>query len=456
LRAPFDSEGEGLDCIRERTAAVDSLIARLYAIVFAPDQRSPEDFCLVATGGYGRQELFPASDVDLLFAFTNQSALTSRREAVAAFVRCLWDTRLRVGHSARTLEECGQLHPGNLEFNVSLLDLRYLVGSPRLFAHLRNQAIPRLFGRDQQQIVRSLIEITAQRHAKHGNTVFQLEPNVKDAPGGLRDYQVARWLSLIRELARRQCWPQPEDLWPGSLRQNLGQAVQFLSAVRCFLHFQRGRDDNLLTYELQEQAAALGLGTGYGKTIDPAQWMKNYFRQTRFIDGALHRVIEESVYPQSSLYGIFQDWRSRLSNSEFSVIRGKIFPRSLNPGPQALASVLDMFEMIARHEIALSREAEAWVEQVLRQQPAEPGATGEAPPALPAAGVWPVFRRILVLPGAAHALRAMHRVGLLAAFFPEFKAIDALVIHDFYHHYTVDEHSFMTIQNLGELRPRKG
>ncbi len=459
LQAQFDAGGDGLECIRDRAAVVDSVISRLYAALFTPDQQAVEDFCLVATGGYGRQELFPYSDVDLLFAFTNSSALSSRHEAVAAFVRCLWDTRMRVGHSSRTIEECGQLHPGNLEFNVSLLDLRHLAGSLSLFAELRDRTLPRLVARDQQPLIRNLIDLTRQRHAKYGDTVFQLEPNVKDAPGGLRDYQVARWLSFIGAVAARRSWPQSEDAWTGPPVQRLGEAKQFLAAVRCCLHFQRGRDDNLLTYDLQEKAAALGLGAGDGEALRPAPWMKSYFRHTRSINGALERIIDDAIYPQSSLYGLFQDWRSRLSNSQFSVIRGKIFPRSPGSSPQALGSILEMFEMVARHELELSREAETWVEEVLRKESNESGGDGQAastPSPLPAAGAWPVLRRILVLPGAAQALRAMHRVGLLEALFPEFKAIDALVIHDFYHHYTVDEHSFMTIQNLGELRPRRG
>jgi [protein-PII] uridylyltransferase len=445
----FEATGDALSCLRGRSAIVDSVISCLYATLASPDVGGPPGFCLLAAGGYGREELFPFSDVDLAFVAADQRILTSLREPVATLVRTLWDLRMRVGHSVRTVAECGQLHSDNLEFSVSLLDCRYLAGDYRLFETLRNRTIPHLAGRDEQDLVRNLVDATLRRHEKHGRTVFQLEPNVKEAPGGLRDYQVARWLSLIHLLADSGRWPETGESGFQSAQRALDGSRRFLSTLRCFLHHQRGRDDNLLTYELQEQAAALGLGAGRNTPSEPAKWMRSYFLHTREIDRQVKRQIEEALYPRSSLYGVFQDWRSRLSNAEFSVIRGRIFPKLRAP---ELASVLSLFEMVARHGLELSREAEVWVGEFLSKARFAPGASADGQHAIAYSGTWTAFRRILALPHAADALRAMHRVGLLTALLPEFTAIDALVIRDFYHRYTVDEHSFMTIQSLSELR----
>lgn len=447
IRQQFETTSEGHAAALGRAALVDALVGRLYQALISAELNEPKGFCLVALGGYGRRELFPHSDVDLLFLSANGRLETSQREGIAALARTLWDLRHRVSHALRTLAECSQLHRDNVEFNLALLDSRYLAGDPWLFARLHDDAVPHLVGRDGQDLARRLAEMTRQRHAKHGNTIFHLEPNLKEAPGGLRDYHVARWLTLISELEKQGRWVNAEGLWPTPLRATAGSAFEFLSAARCFLHYRAERDDNLLTYESQEEAAARGIGHRSRQTLPTADWMRSYFRHARAIDQLTTRLFDEAAPARSSLYGLFQDWRSRLSSADFSVLRGRIFPRqpAVLDDPDLL---LNLFEMVARHGIELSREADRWVEQSL---PVAGAMAARFP------GLWPRLRRILVLPHAAEALRAMHRVGLLVMLFPEFRAIDCLVIRDFHHHYTVDEHSLMTIQNLDALRiPKRG
>jgi [protein-PII] uridylyltransferase len=452
IREKFEASGDALALVRERTALVDSVASSLYTAYFSPDLAEPQDFSLLAVGGYGRQELFPFSDIDLLFVSTSQQVLDCFREPIATFVRALWDLKMRVGHSVRTVVECGQLHQDNLQFNISVLDVRHLAGDVHLFETLRSRVIPHLVARDHEDLVRNLIDVTLRRRERHGNTIFQLEPNIKEAPGGLRDYHVARWLALIQEMTESRGWPKTGLLWPADVQESLDQSWQFLSAVRCFLHHQRGRDDNLLTYELQEKAASLGLGADSSGPSEPSLWMRNYFLHTRSVDRFTTRLIEDAVYPRSSLYSIFQDWRSRLSNTEFSVIRGRIFPRLPVPALNGLESVLSLFEMVARHGLSLSRESGTWVEEFLGSARREAGSSQENSAPLSCSRLWAAFRRVLALPNSAGALRMMHSTGMLTALFPEFGAIDALVIRDFYHRYTVDEHSFRAIQNVCSLR----
>ena len=191
----------------------------------------------------------------------------------------LWDMRMRVGHSTRTWAECGRLHRDNLEFNIALLDASYLAGDLNLYARLHEDVVPHLVARDRDDLVRNLIELTGQRHAKYGNTIFHLEPNLKEAPGGLRDLHVCRWLVRIDELEKNGRWTSPEDLWPARDRQSAQSAFEFLADARCFLHYLRGRDDNHLTYEAQAEAAARGVGMRLGRGLAPEDWMRNYFRQ---------------------------------------------------------------------------------------------------------------------------------------------------------------------------------
>jgi len=358
----------------------------------------------------------------------------------------LWDLRMRVGNSTHTLAECGRLYRDNLEFNIALLDLRYLAGDPDLYTRLRGTVVPHLVARDRQDLVRNLVELTGQRHAKYGNTIFHLEPNLKDAPGCLRDFHVCRWLARLEELEKNGGWTPPEQLWPERDRPAAQQAFGFLADARCFLHYHYGRDDNQLRYDTQAQAAARGVGVKPAERPAPADWMRTYFRQARVIDQLTAQLMEESAPARSGLYALYQDWRSRLSNADFSVVRGRIFARH----PTALAHdpllLLRLFEMVARHGLPLSRETEKLVESELARAGRE---------ALRPLQLWQHFGRILVQPYAAEALRDMHRLGLLTRLFPEFQAIDSLVIRDFYHRYTVDEHSFMTLENLHRLLREK-
>lgn len=445
LEQEFESTGDGARAVRERSRLVDRVVLGLYADLVSADLDGPEAFSLVGVGGYGRQELFPHSDVDLLFVAHDAGVLERMREGVSRLARSLWDMRLRVGHSARTLAECGQLHGDNLEFSISLLDCRHLAGDPRIFRRLKDRVIPQLVARDRRDLVNDLVEMTRRRHQKYGSTIFHLEPNLKEAPGGLRDAHVSRWLSQIAELDRSGRWVEPEGQWPSALRPASLEALNFLAAARCFLHARKQRDDNVLTYELQEQAAAAGIGApdlGERQPLAPADWMRGYFRRARAIQRLSAQILDEAAPSRTSLYGLLQGWRSHLSNADFSVVRGRLFPRRPAAGLDSSELLFALFEMVARHGLELSREAERWTEEAL-------GHVGERLKNAP--GAWGRVTRILVLPHAPEALRAMHRVGMLVALFPEFRAIDALVIRDFYHRYTVDEHSFMTIQNLQEL-----
>jgi [protein-PII] uridylyltransferase len=429
--------------LARRSELVDVVVKELYRRYVSPPLEEPRDFCLLALGGYGRCELFPYSDIDLLFLSEGREEEASRREALAAMLRDLWDLRLRIGHSTHNLAECGRLDRDNLEFNVALLDCRYLAGDRRLFARLRNEVLPHFVARDHQDLLRNLADRTRQRHAKYGQTIFHLEPNVKETPGGLRDYHVCRWLTQISELERRGAWVAPEELWPAPGRGEVGAAFRFLCDTRCFLHYLQDRDDNQLSYECQDLACARGIGVEPGTAAD---WMRAYFRHVRSICRFTLRQIEDHAPARAGLYGLFQDWRSRLSNADFSVLREMIYVRQPEALEQDPALLLRLFQMVARHGFELSRDAERTVREALGRGIAH---------SLGAALLWGHFREILLDPWAAKALREMHRLGVLGALFPEFQAIDSLVVRDFFHRYTVDEHSFLTIQNLHDLARAK-
>ncbi len=395
---------------------------------------------MVALGGYGRRELFPFSDIDVLFLAEDASTENKYREAMRAISQTLWDIRLRLSPANRVLAECERFHRSNPEFSVSLLDHRFLAGDQKLFDKLHKIALPRLLASVRNELLRDITELTRKRHEKEGNTIFHLEPNLKNSPGGLRDYHVANWVTMLAHWRSSKNWDGAGNYWPPIVREEMSKAFDFLAAARCFVHYRQGRDDNVLSYELQAQAAEHGVGIAAGLAVDPADWMRIYFRHARTVYGLSTQMLDEALPPSSSIRSRIEHWRTRRS-PEFSVMHGRIF---LQRGPiSSPEQLLRLFEFIAREGFKLGREAE---EEVRKALPAIGDSVARFPQ------LWEYLREILRGPQAAEALRAMHSSGVLVRIFPEFAVIDSLVMRDFYHHYTVDAHSFIAIENIHRLR----
>jgi [protein-PII] uridylyltransferase len=386
--APAAPEPDGID---ERRAAVDSLVASLWPAL--------DGVALTAVGGYGRGELFPFSDVDLLIV----TSRTDLREPLAPFIRDLWDAGLRISQSIHTVEECLAVDDTNIELSVSLLDRRFLLGDRALFDRLRDP--PR------ERLTPALAKLTRERHAANGNTIYHLEPNVKDVPGGIRDLHVIRWLARLDGNAL--------TVPPHSL----------LFRIRTLLHEEARRDQNVLGYLMQDVCAArLGFP-------DPADLMRAYYREAAPIHRASLRRLDETETRRSSLFAGFRERAARLSNADFSVVGGRVYFRVPPSGPEVLVR---LFEFLARHGLPLSRDAE------------DRAAAVET-----AAVTWSELRTILDLPHAGHAVRAMHNTGFLVRLFPETRGIESLVVRDFYHRYTVDEHTLVAIETAVKLRTEK-
>jgi [protein-PII] uridylyltransferase len=438
IQREFESSGDGRAVLAQRTALVENIALRLWKEMIEPQEGDLKNFALVALGGFGRGWLFPYSDIDLLFLYANRETEATYKDKVRRFSQELWDLRMKLSPATRLLSECDRFDPENVEFTISLLDCRYLGGDQELFSRLHDKLIPKLVMRESQSLVQRLAELTRDRHGKYGGTVFHLEPNVKETPGGLRDYNVACWLALISSMDKLRDWPDPKTLLPASVRRQFDPALEFLMAVRCFLHFRHGRDDNMLTWEAQDDAAARKIGIPEAEVVSAADWMRVYFGHARAINRTALQLLEEIPAARSSLYRQFQNWRSRLSNVDFSVVDGLIFmqqPSALHD-PEVL---LRLFDFMAHHGLKLSTTTEYRIEQVLPSLAATPPQGAE---------LWRYLQVILIEPHAADALRAMHSLHLLSLLLPELKLVDSLVVRDFYHRFTVDEHSFLAIESL--------
>jgi len=442
IESDFSDNGDGRAAVLVRTSLVESIALRLWRELIASDPREPKDFALVALGGFGRRWLFPHSDVDILFLHAGGGTERDFKDRIRNFSQEIWDLRLKLSPATRTLAECERFDPSNVEFTISLLDCRYLAGDASLFARLQKKVIPKVVNRESRAIVQRLADLTRSRYSKFGDTVFHLEPNVKDGPGGMRDYNLASWLALISAVDEKGGWPEEKSVFPAPLRKQFEAALDFLISVRCFLHFRHTRDDNTLAWAAQDEAAARKIGLPDARSPSAAEWMRVYFGHARSIHHVALQLLDEFPAARPSLYKQFQNLRSRLSNSEFAVVDGRIFLQ--NPDAASDPQLpLRTFRFMARHGLNLSSTAEHQLEQGL-------ASLAESPPR--GAELWHYLQEILQAPHAADALRAMHALGLLTLLLPEMKCIDSLVIRDYSHRFTVDEHTFVAIENLHRLR----
>jgi [protein-PII] uridylyltransferase len=421
IRQEFLATGDALTALAERSAEVDRLVLDAADRLLFPGVAA--NVAVLAVGGYGRRQLFPYSDIDVLLLFPSERHIAPAKGAISAFLQHLWDAGLRMSHSVRTPDECAEVHDSNTELNISLLDQRFLTGDRALYAGLADR-LPRFIHANRDALVRNLAQLTRDRHTKYAGTFYHLEPNVKDTPGGLRDYQLVCWLGQLREGAAD---PSAE----------LREAYHFLARLRCYLHIQTGRDNNLLTFDAQDGLAE------HWQLPGAAQWMREYYRHARAIYRAAIRQLEAGEGQTSTLFAQFRDFRSRVSNAEFSVHRERVHfraPQRLDVEPEL---ALRLFEFVARHGVRLSSEAEQRIEARLPRLRDH---------FLTPQHLWPALSQLLGLPYAPTAVRAMHETGVLTAIFPEFAEIECLVIRDFFHRYTVDEHTLVTLQNLWSLR----
>jgi [protein-PII] uridylyltransferase len=440
IRQQFETGTSVRETLRAQCELADRNVEQIFGEVLRVHNREAQGLCLLALGGYGRRMLFPYSDLDILFLMGNDRAEQESRPLISEFSRTLWDIGFRVSSAGRTLEECKRIEEDNAEFHLALLDRRFLAGDAALYEKLDTKVLPASERQARPFLLAQIHRLTRERLTRYGNTIFHLEPNVKESPGGMRDYQATIWLRQIVDEKKgiRNITTAEEEL--------SAAAVDFLSAIRCFLHYSNGRNDNTLTYELQAAAAerALGVGDGVGRT--PAEWMRQYFRHARTLNRQLLRYLEQrSAVPLTLRQRLFNAARAAKlepGDGRCFIVREGLLEVLNQPVLSDRAITYSLFTEAARTGTPLSREAERSIGYIL-QHPELPPKNTEIS--------WATLREILGSDYPGVALRSMQRLGLLTEILPEFGRIDSLVVRDFYHRYTVDEHSLRTIEHLQEL-----
>ena len=462
-RAAFESGATGAATIAARALAVDELISGLWneAVKETPVLRT--GVALLALGGYGRSELFPYSDVDLLYMLDGKVAEKDVKQPIRRISQALWDCGIRLSPQTRKRSEAEKFDADNVEFALALLDHRLLAGDAAVYERFAKVGLPKMLERENATTMAGLVELTSERHKKYGDTLFHLEPSIKDCPGGLRDVHVCAWLKTLAEAGsekRLEAAAGSKSGLAAGDREEFAQAVEFLFVVRCFLHYRHERDDNTLDWQAQDAAAKQLIGPGRTRealdqsTAQAAYWMRLYFRHARSVERRLTQMLE--LVPAKQRAG---RWMVP-GKAAFAKARRPAEPAPVGfrvEGGRAVLDaasgaagdpaqdpevVLQLFATMSRLGCMLDRASEERMSQAL---PLLSTHLEEGPV------LWRHLREILLGAHAGKTLRAMHALGFLELLIPEFHGIDALVIRDAYHRYTVDEHTMVVIDTLHGL-----
>jgi [protein-PII] uridylyltransferase len=437
----------GREIVRDLTAATDRLIRALFQYADAGHARRRfsrlnQRLTVIARGGYGRGELNPWSDLDLIFLHDYKRGPYAEI-VTEGILYALFDVGLEIGHAVRNIGECTAMAAGDLWEKTAILDARYLAGDEKLYAQFEKKLISDVLNRDQPSFFKAKLEETRQRHSRYGDSVYLLEPNLKEGEGGLRDLHTALWLAKVKYKVRAFDELMQKAVITERELAEITAAQDFLYRVRNSIHFLRRRHVDQLTFELQEEIAPmLGLRDVEGATAS-AQLMRTYYRHAsliyQFSEHWLARVREE-IAPQ----GFFRRRQSRQIRPGVVIQQENLGLTEADFFRRAPLNLVTIFADCQAHEVELSgsayqavRDNLSLIGDELRNNPQ----TGEA-----LLGILRGTQRV------AETLEAMHRAGVLGAIIPEFGNLDARVLHDLYHIYTVDRHSLAAIGYLERLR----
>src|SRR5215472_1192347 len=284
LESDFLSTKDGLDYVRRRASLVDSVLRRLWSQVVSFSELDQKQILLAAVSDLGREILFPYSEANLLMLAETSDGARKFAAATGQLQQAAAEVGLKCAFNSGVVSEFLQFDSDRADEVLSLLDIRFLAGSQGMFGNFRSRLIPEVMRREAQVLVERLAEVARASHRRFANTVFHLEPNVRDAPGGLQDYVTARWLAALSVMESSGSWSESDTLFAQEIRPAMQSALAFLASVRCFLQFRNKRDFNLLTWDAQDDAAARGIGRENRAASAPADWMRVYFAHARAVE----------------------------------------------------------------------------------------------------------------------------------------------------------------------------
>ncbi|MEN3952180.1 [protein-PII] uridylyltransferase [Iodidimonas sp. SYSU 1G8] len=432
-----------------RSFLIDQLIRVLYDFTLAYEYRasnpsSSEHLSVVAVGGYGRAEMAPFSDVDLLFLLPYKQ--TAWGEQVVEFMLyVLWDLGLKVGYSVRSVEECLRLSRKDLTIRTALLEMRYVWGDRNLFEELRTRFDKEVVAVSGPDYVEAKLAERDERHKRMGDSRYLVEPNLKDGKGGLRDLHTLYWLLKYLYRADDVGVLVEKGVLSATEKQRFDKAEKFLWTVRCHLHDMVGRAEERLTFDVQKPLSERLNYTDHAGTAGVERFMKHYFLVAKDI-GDLTRIFCAHLEDQHQKKPLLRLPRIGLRRRELEGFEvegdrlGFADPKDIERDP---VSILRLFRVAQKRELDIHPEALRLITRNL-------GRIDKAVRNDPEANA--IFLEMLTSPkDPGTTLRRLNEAGVFGRFIPDFGRVVAQMQHDMYHHYTVDEHTIRAIEILSKI-----
>ncbi len=433
LAERFSAGDDVEELVHARSHFIDQVLVRAWRQFFSPETAA----ALVAVGGYGRGELHPASDVDVLI-LVGDTPRNETAEKLEQLVTFLWDIGLEIGHSVRTLEQCVEAAKNDVTIVTNLMESRFLAGREPLFQEMREATGPdRIWPSDA--FFSAKCEEQKARHARYGDTAYNLEPNIKSNPGGLRDIQMIGWVVKRHFRAERLSELLHQGFLTDTEYHALKAGQKHLWKIRFALHLLTGRHEDRLLFEHQR---AIARQFGYcdaDSNLAVEQFMQDYYRtvmELNRLNEMLLQLFQEAIlYRNQPCDTIRINNRFQTCNGYLEVSNNAIFARY----PIA---ILELFLILQEHPelegvrastIRLVRAHLHLIDEDYRKD----------------IRARSLFLEILRQPtGITNVLRRMHHYGVLAAYIPAFANITGRMQFDLFHVYTVDEHTLMLLRNL--------
>ncbi|HEY7204683.1 MAG TPA: [protein-PII] uridylyltransferase [Methylomirabilota bacterium] len=449
LRAAHLGGASGQQSVQAYAAFMDGFLATLYRLAVDDARRegfTPSPVVLVALGGYGRGELHPLSDLDLLLIYDGEMSTYVQR-VTQGILYALWDLGLQVGHAVRSLPDCLAMARTDFPSRTSMQQARFLVGDRRLFNRFRKVLAENVYQKDFNQFLETTLTERDQRYRKFGGSPYMGEPNVKESAGGLRDIHTAMWLAstkfgtrTLRELADKRLITEREQ-------KAADEALTFLWRVRNELHFLSGHKNDVLSRDIQPQIAKNFGYTGDELSLPVEKFMRDYYLHARVIHRVSRRLIARCRETLSRRSGVQRRLRQEALADGLIVIGEQLHlaqpdGRAFREEPMRLLKVF-----WHRHQLGfeLGIDVERAVEDSLDLIDDDFRASPEARDLF--LGICRNWGRV------AQTFREMHELGVLGRYLPEWGALTCLVQYDVYHRFTADQHSLLAVQNLEALAP---
>lgn len=441
-------EIKGRDIAQCRSDLIDFIIGEIFEIGLKENEISLKDggVSLISLGGYGRRELSPHSDIDIIFLQEGEIIREKTEKIVSFILTSLWDLGLKIGHATRSLSEAIDHANKDMVAKTSMLEMRFIKGDKKSFLKLKDQFFKKCIQSKEQEYISWRLEDLEKMHEKFGKTIFMQEPNIKSGKGGLRDYQNLLWIANVYTKANTLSRLVELKYLGESERRKLEKNESFLLSVRQEMHDQEKRTQDKLTIRLQGiVATALGYS---GKNIIKKNeaFMKDYYEKTRENYLITSRVLERMKLLEKRK-NVIASFFSKKFNVEkvdgFLIKKGTIFPENRNIFNKDPHRMMRSFHLAQMRGADFSSELSDLIKRrlLLVDHRFQESIENKK-----------IFFLILSRKGeVGRILRLMHDLGFLGKYLPEFGALTCLVQHEFYHHYTADEHTLVCIEKIDQL-----